>query len=99
MIHVNASEGDIDLQAFVSAVAPAGASGGVSDRKTVVAMPASDIKGPPRRPRRAHPITRAPARADQPGLVVESDRDMGMRQLGHASNQPLRLAVARGRME
>ena len=39
------TEGEADLQAFMSAAAAAGASGGVSDLKTIVAMPASDMKG------------------------------------------------------
>jgi uncharacterized protein with GYD domain len=39
------TEGDVDLQTYMSAAVIAGASGGVSDVKTTIAMPASDMKG------------------------------------------------------
>ena len=39
------NEGDMDLQSYMAAAVTAAASGGVSDLKTTVGMPAADMKG------------------------------------------------------
>ena len=39
------SEGDFDLQTYVSAMAVVGAGGGVTDLKTTVALTATEMKG------------------------------------------------------
>lgn len=39
------NEGDIDLPAFMSAAVAAGASGGMTDLRTTVAVPIADLKG------------------------------------------------------
>jgi uncharacterized protein with GYD domain len=39
------NEGDMDLQSYMAAAVTAAASGGVSDLKTTMGMPAADMKG------------------------------------------------------
>ena len=54
------SEGDVDLPTYMSAAAAAGASGGVSDLRTTIAMPASDMKGAFEKAKASAAVYRAP---------------------------------------